>query len=74
MRRYAFGIGCEISYADEIVYSEGIDLKADANVARIGVSCRICERNNFHQRAVPPVGREIRVPSDRRKVVPFDLS
>lgn len=73
VRRYAFGIGCEISYADEIVYSEGIDLKADANVARIGVSCRICERNNCHQRAVPPVGREIRVPSDRRKVVPFDL-
>ncbi|MFN3854191.1 MAG: short-chain fatty acyl-CoA regulator family protein [Phreatobacter sp.] len=74
VRRYAFGLGCEISYAGDIVYSEGIDLKAEANVAKIGVSCRICERANCHQRAVPPIDREIRVPSDRRKVVPFDLS
>ncbi|MCZ8316127.1 short-chain fatty acyl-CoA regulator family protein [Phreatobacter sp.] len=74
VRRYAFGLGCEISYAGEIVYSEGIDLKADAHVAKIGVSCRICERANCHQRAVPPIDREIRVPGDRRKVVPFDLS
>ncbi|MBY0364422.1 MAG: short-chain fatty acyl-CoA regulator family protein [Phreatobacter sp.] len=74
VRRYAFGLGCEISYAGEIVYSEGIDLKAEANVAKIGVSCRICERTNCHQRAVPPIDREIRVPTDRRKVVPFDLS
>ena len=72
--RYAFGLGCETSYAGEIVYSEGIDLKADAHVAKIGVACRICERANCHQRAVPPIDREIRVPTDRRKVVPFDLS
>ncbi|QCK85310.1 ImmA/IrrE family metallo-endopeptidase [Phreatobacter aquaticus] len=74
VRRYAFGLGCEISYAGDIVYSEGLDLKAEANVAKIGVSCRICERTTCHQRAVPPIDREIRVPSDRRKVVPFDLS
>ncbi|MFX6149069.1 short-chain fatty acyl-CoA regulator family protein [Acinetobacter baumannii] len=33
----------------------------------------MCERTACHQRAVPPVDREIRVPSDSRKVVPFDL-
>lgn len=73
VRRYALGLGCELSYAGDLVFADGLDLKAEANVARIGVSCRICERANCHQRAVPPIDRDIRVPNDRRGVVPFDL-
>ncbi len=73
VRRYAIGLGCEVSYASDIVYSEGLDLRSDANVTRFGVSCRICERNDCQNRAAPPIDRDIRVPQQSRSVVPFEL-
>ena len=74
VRRYAIGLGCELSYAEEIVYSDGLNLKSEAGVEEIGVSCRICERHNCHQRAVPPVDRRLIVDPDRRNFVPFELA
>jgi len=70
-RRYALGLGCEVQYADAIVYSDGVDLKGPA--ARIGVSCRICERDDCAQRAFPPVDRGFSVPEFERSIVPFSL-
>ena len=70
-RRYVLGFGCEIAHAHELVYSEGVDLKGP--VAPIGVSCRICERDNCAQRAFPPVDRQIHVPRHERRTVPFNL-
>lgn len=73
VRRYAIGVGCELSFADELVYSDGLNLKSDAGVVSIGVSCRICERKKCHQRAAPPVDRKLIVDPNRRQFVPFDL-
>lgn len=73
VRRYAIGIGCEVSFADSVIYSDGLDLKTNANVERIGVSCRICERNNCHQRAVPPVDKKLIINPNKRRYVPFEL-
>jgi XRE family transcriptional regulator, fatty acid utilization regulator len=70
-RHYAVGIGCEIAHANQLVYSEGISLEGPA--VRIGVSCRICERADCAQRAFPPVDRNIVVPADRRRVVPYEF-
>lgn len=70
-RRYVLGFGCEITHAHELVYSEGLDLKGPA--APIGVSCRICERDDCAQRAFPPVDRRLRVPEHERRTVPFRL-
>lgn len=70
-RHYAIGLGCEVTYAPQMVYSEGISL--DAPAVRIGVSCRICERTNCPQRAFPPVDRNIRVPQNERRVVPYQF-
>jgi Predicted transcriptional regulator len=70
-RHFVLGFGCEIGHADQFVYSEGIDLSGPA--ARIGVSCRICERNDCPQRAFPPVDRPLRVPPHERRMVPFRL-
>lgn len=69
-RHYALGIGCEISYAHDVVYSDAIDLKT-TSVAKIGVSCRICERTDCPQRAAPPIDRGLLVDPDRRDFVPF---
>ncbi|MBL8772574.1 MAG: DUF2083 domain-containing protein [Phenylobacterium sp.] len=70
-RRYVLGFGCEIAHAHELVYSEGVDLKGPA--APIGVSCRICERDDCAQRAFPPMDRRLNVPEHERRTVPFRL-
>jgi predicted transcriptional regulator/transcriptional regulator with XRE-family HTH domain len=70
-RRYVLGFGCEVEHAHELVYSAGLDLQGPA--APIGVSCRICERDDCAQRAFPPVDRRLTVPRFERRTVPFRL-
>ncbi len=70
-RRFVLGLGCELRHADQVVYSQGVDLHAPP--ARIGVSCRICERDDCGQRAFPPVDRPLIVPPHERRVVPYRL-
>jgi predicted transcriptional regulator len=70
-RRYAIGLGCDVGNAAQVVYSRGIDLTGPA--AQIGVSCRICERDNCAQRAFPPIDRPLRVPANERAIVPYVL-
>ena len=70
-RRYALGLGCEVQYADSLVYAEGLDLSGPS--APIGVSCRICERDDCSQRAFPPVDRAFEVSENERRWVPFTL-
>ena len=70
-RRFVLGFGCEIGDAHALVYSEGVDLKGPATP--IGISCRICERDDCTQRAFPPVDRRLTVPIHERRTVPFRL-
>ncbi|MGI9246556.1 MAG: helix-turn-helix domain-containing protein [Steroidobacteraceae bacterium] len=70
-RHYAIGIGCEVAYADQVVYSEGMRL--DGAAVPVGVSCRICERPNCHQRAYPPLDRRLVVDPHERRVVPYAI-
>ncbi|MBS9479098.1 helix-turn-helix domain-containing protein [Ancylobacter radicis] len=69
-RRFALGMGCEISHAAELVYADGLDLRG-ASLAPLGVNCRICPRATCPERAFPPLDREIVLDPDRRGVVPF---
>ncbi len=52
---YSIGLGCEISRAREIVYSDGLDLDNPDVAVPVGITCRLCERRNCPQRAFPPV-------------------
>ena len=70
-RIYAVGIGCEISYAEQLVYSTGLPL--DGPAVPIGISCRICERADCPQRAFPPIDRNLVVPPHERHVVPYEI-
>ncbi|AYV47193.1 Cro/Cl family transcriptional regulator [Caulobacter flavus] len=70
-RRYALGLGCEARYADQLVYADELDLAGPS--APIGVSCRICERDDCSQRAFPPVDRAFEVFENDRRWVPFSL-
>ena len=70
-RRYALGLGCELAYADQVVYADGLDLRRMQNVTPIGVSCRLCDRADCAQRAFPPVGSRLAIDPDLRNDVPY---
>jgi predicted transcriptional regulator/transcriptional regulator with XRE-family HTH domain len=72
VRRYAIGLGCEVAHAGSLVYSDGLDLKG--RFEPIGVSCRICERQECHQRSVPPLERRLRVDPDKRGILPYIIA
>lgn len=54
---YALAIGCDASLADQIVYSDGVDLDAESLIMPAGVTCRLCDRHDCAQRAHPPILR-----------------
>ena len=72
VRRYAIGLGCEVQHADALVYADGMDLRGAFEP--IGISCRICERRECHQRSVPPLERRLRVNPDSRGILPYQIA
>lgn len=74
VRRYAIALGCEISHARDMVYADDLDLSNARAFEPIGISCRICERPDCHQRSVPPLERRLRVDPDRRGLLPYEIS
>ncbi|GFE48464.1 propionyl-CoA carboxylase regulator [Roseobacter cerasinus] len=73
VRRYAIALGCEVRHAKDLVYADGLDLSRDGAFEPIGISCRICERAQCHQRAVPPLERKLKVDPDQRDVLPYQI-
>ncbi|WP_347310377.1 helix-turn-helix domain-containing protein [Defluviimonas sp. SAOS-178_SWC] len=73
VRRYAIGLGCEISHAKGLVYADDLDLTNARAFEPIGISCRICDRRDCHQRSVPPLERQLRVDPDRRGILPYEI-
>ncbi|MGJ8528694.1 helix-turn-helix domain-containing protein [Maritalea sp.] len=62
-RHLSIGLGCHISHAKEMIYSEGVDLKNLSQVVPIGVGCRICPRLECGQRAHPPADHRFQIDS-----------
>jgi predicted transcriptional regulator/transcriptional regulator with XRE-family HTH domain len=73
-RRYAVALGCEAAHAADFIYADQLDLSGAGSATPIGVSCRICPRENCDQRAFPPAGRALSVDPDRRAVVPYGFA
>ncbi len=63
---HALGLGCQIQYAREMVYSDGIDLGNLASATPVGVTCRTCERVDCDQRAFPSLRHRLRVDENVR--------
>ena len=72
-RRYAIGLGCEVHHAPALVYADGLATGDATAYEPIGISCRICERQRCHQRAMPPLERQLHVDPNRRDVLPYQL-
>ena len=71
LRRFAIALGCEVRHARDLVYADGMDMTSDHAFEPIGISCRICERKECHQRSVPPLERQLSVDPDLRGVLPY---
>jgi len=73
VQSHALALGCEVTHAGELVYADDLDIARANAFEPIGVSCRICERRDCHQRAVPPLKRRLIVDPNTRKTVPYGL-
>ena len=71
--RFAIGLGCEVTHAGELVYADDFDIGKDGIFEPIGISCRICERANCIQRAVPPLEKPLRVNPLQRGILPYEI-
>jgi hypothetical protein len=70
--RFAIGLGCEMKYANRLIYAKRLDLNTVEPVP-IGVNCRLCERHACPQRAAPPALRPLHVDEQTRSVSPFSF-
>jgi predicted transcriptional regulator len=66
---FAVGIGCATVHAADLVYSDGLNLNDTSAVVPVGVTCRLCERDDCQQRAFAPI-----LPSLRGRVGKSPLS
>ncbi len=74
VRRYAIALGCEVQHAGELVYADDLDVDNPQAFSPIGISCRICERPDCHQRSVPPLEGRLTITPDARGVLPYQIN
>lgn len=72
IRRYAIGLGCDIAHAADLVYADGLDLRAPFDP--IGISCRICNRPACPQRSVPPLAETLQIDPHHRGLLPYTFA
>ncbi len=70
-KHYAICIGCELTFADQMIYSDGLNLAAPQLAVPVGVACQLCDRRNCPQRAAPPPPKSnIHAPDRGRNISP----
>ena len=57
----AIGLGCDVRFADQLVYSDGIAFESAEASVKVGVTCRLCERMDCAQRAFPPLQHPLEI-------------
>jgi predicted transcriptional regulator/transcriptional regulator with XRE-family HTH domain len=62
----AIGLGAAIDHAGALVYSDGFDLHNPRLITPVGVTCRLCERTQCEQRALPSLKVPLRVDPNYR--------
>ncbi|RII37956.1 XRE family transcriptional regulator [Pseudooceanicola sediminis] len=73
VRRFAIALGCEVAHAGALIYADGLDLTNPKAFEPIGISCRICEREQCHQRSVPPLERKLSINVNARGTLPYEV-
>ncbi len=69
--RFAIGLGCDIEYADRLVYARGVPLADPAAAVPIGAGCKVCDRPACPQRAFPQIGTPLAVSEHTSMDLPY---
>ena len=69
----AIGLGCQLAHARELVYADGVDLDTPHTVVPVGVTCRLCEREDCSQRALPSLHQPLHVDPDTRRMTLYTV-
>jgi predicted transcriptional regulator/transcriptional regulator with XRE-family HTH domain len=64
----SIGLGCEVSHARRLIYSDGFDLRDTTSAVPVGVTCRLCDRMDCEQRAFPPIQHRLAIDENVRGV------
>lgn len=71
-RRVAITLGCELSYADRLVYTAPFNLSDPELFSPIGINCHICARKACSQRAHQPLFMELDIKADQRGTTRYE--
>lgn len=64
----AIELGCELRYARQLIYSDGVDLESPDAAVAVGVTCRLCEQLDCGQRSFPSLRHPLRIDENQRGV------
>jgi predicted transcriptional regulator/DNA-binding XRE family transcriptional regulator len=73
-RTFAVALGCDVRYANRLVYSKGIALDDPDAATPIGAGCKVCDREACPQRAFPALGSQLRINENVRQFAPYSGS
>jgi len=59
-------LGCEVRYAKQMVYSDGVDLDNLDAATPVGTTCRTCEQVDCEQRVFPPMQKPLTIDENVR--------
>jgi predicted transcriptional regulator/transcriptional regulator with XRE-family HTH domain len=68
---HVVAMGCDISHAPELVYADGLNVQTAA--VGIGLSCRLCERQDCRSRAFPPIAHRLSIDPQTTSASPYSF-
>ncbi len=66
---HVVAMGCDIGRASEIAYADGIEIPRAA--VGIGLSCRLCSREDCQSRAFPPLEHRLKLDPNEASAAPW---
>jgi predicted transcriptional regulator len=68
---HAIALGCALEHAPKIVHADAV---AGVKPAAVGITCRLCDREDCAQRAFPPLNRKLVLDSHMLRASPYSFN
>jgi len=71
LNKFILSIGCEASYAENLIYADRNSSVTQDNPIKIGINCRLCDRIECRSRAYPPTNRRLVIDENQQDISPY---